>query len=107
MCEGAVRRHRVCWCCRAMVARHFKELVCWQLSDELKNEVYAFTARSPASRDRDFCEDIRDSARSASSNISEGFGRYKHDDFANFLSIARASLMETQNHLTHARDQQY
>jgi four helix bundle protein len=82
-----------------MAARHYQELDCWQLAHELKCEVFAFTAKMPAKGDSDFSHDIRRSARSAPSNIAEGFGRETHRDFANFLAIARASLMETDNHL--------
>ena len=90
-----------------MVARHYSELECWQLAHELKCEVISFTARMPAKADRDFCDDIRAAARSAPSNIAEGFGRETHRDFAHFLSIARASLMETENHLQDALDCAY
>ena len=90
-----------------MGARTYRELECWQLARELKCEVLAFTATGAAKRDRDFCAAIRDSARSAPSNISEGFGRETHRDFANFLAIARASIMETDNHLIDARDSNY
>jgi four helix bundle protein len=90
-----------------MGASHFKELVCWQLANQLKKEILAFTAKPPARYDRDFCDDIRSSARSAPSNISEGFGRYSHREFAHFLSIARGSLMESENHLQDALDSNY
>jgi four helix bundle protein len=90
-----------------MVAQHYKDLDCWQLAHELKLEIFAFTARMPAKADRDFCHDIRRSARSAPSNIAEGFGRETHRDFAHFLAIARASLMETENHLQDALECEY
>jgi four helix bundle protein len=90
-----------------MVARHYKDLECWRLAHELKCEVIAFAAKLPAKQDRDFCQDIRASARSAPSNISEGFGRETHRDFAHFLSIARASLIETDNHFQDALDCEY
>ena len=32
-------------------------------------------------------------------NIAEGFGRYRHREFAQFLSIARGSLFELHDHL--------
>jgi four helix bundle protein len=89
------------------MAKHYRELVCWQLAHELKCEVFAFTDKLPARGDRDFCQHIRAAARSAPSNISEGFGRETHRDFAHFLSIARASLMETDNHLHDALDCRY
>ncbi len=90
-----------------MGARNFRELVCWQLAHELKCEVIAFTDTMPAKRARDFCDDIRAAARSGPSNIAEGFGRQTHREFAHFLAIARASLIETDNHLQDARDCHY
>lgn len=74
---------------------------------ELRVEVLAFTARLPCRSDADFCSDIRRSARSAPSNIAEGFVRYGTREFLHFLSIARASLAETQNHLLDAKQQRY
>jgi four helix bundle protein len=89
------------------MARDFRQLLCWQLSHELKCEVLAFTAKPPVSSDHRFCDQIRDAAAGAPRNISEGFGRYRPGDFARFLEYARASLMETQNHLIDARDRGY
>jgi hypothetical protein len=54
----------LCDCARD-VARTFRELVCWQLSYQLKCEVFEFTATGPASRDFKYRDQIRDSARSA------------------------------------------
>jgi four helix bundle protein len=84
------------------MAQTYQELICWQLAHQLKLEVFAFTDRLPAKRDRDFCDDIRASSRSAPSNIAEGFGRETHREFAHFLAIARGSLTETANHLQDA-----
>ena len=89
------------------MVRDFRQLLCWQLSHELKCEVLAFTATPPALRDGRFCDQIRDSAAGAPRNISEGFGRYRPGDFARFLEYARASLMETQNHLIDGHDRRY
>ncbi len=50
-------------------------------------------------RDFKFCDQIRESARSAPSNTAEGFGRFYPKEFARFLRIAAASLHETTNHL--------
>jgi four helix bundle protein len=90
-----------------MGVRHFRELECWQLANELKQEVYKLIATHPAKSDRDFCDDIRRSARSATANISEGFRRFGHLDFARFLSNALGSLAETENHLLDAVDSGY
>jgi four helix bundle protein len=66
-----------------------------------------FTAIAPAARDFKFCDQIRDSAASAPRNISEGFGRYRPKEFAQYLGWARASLMETQSSLIEARQRNY
>jgi len=47
---------------------------------------------------------IRKSARSAPSNIAEGFARFRPKDFARFLEIAIGSLEETKNHSTDGVD---
>jgi four helix bundle protein len=88
----------------SIVAKHFRELSCWQLASELKVAVYAITDTPAARIDRSFCDDARRAARSGPANIAEGFGRYTHREFAQFLSIARASLVELENHLQHAFD---
>jgi four helix bundle protein len=90
-----------------MPVRDFRDLLCWQLSNELSCEVFAFTSIAPASRDFKFCDQIRDSAASAPRNISEGFGRYRPKEFAQYLGWARASLMETQSSLIEARQRNY
>jgi len=82
-----------------MGAKRFEELICWQLSHGLHLEVLAFSAILPVSRDWKYCDQIRDSSSSGPSNIAEGFGRFRPPEFARFLDFARASLLETDNHL--------
>ena len=89
------------------VVRDFRDLVCWQLSDELKCEVFAFSATGPASRDFKYRDQIRDSSAAAPRDIAEGFGRFRPREFARFLEFARASLMETQSSLIDGRDRNY
>src|SRR4051812_33202929 len=90
-----------------MIVRHFKDLVCWQLSYELKCQVFDFTATGAAWNDFKYRDQIRDSSASAHRNISEGFGRFRPREFARFLEFARASLMETESSLIDGRDRQY
>ena len=82
-----------------MPVRDFRDLVCWQLSYELKCDVFALTAREPACRDFRYCDQVRDSSVSAARNIAEGFGRFTPGEFAQYLKFARASLMETMTSL--------
>lgn len=50
---------------------------------------------------------MRRCVRSAPRNIAEGFGRYHHREFHQFLKISRASLLEAQDGLVEARDRRY
>jgi len=90
-----------------MTAKRYEELICWQLAHELHLEVLAFTAIAPASKDWKYCAQIRDSSSSGPSNIAEGFGRFRPTEFARFLDFARASLLETDNHLKDGRARGY
>ena len=80
-------------------ARCFEDLIAWQLSEALKEEVFRLTERDPVWHDKKFCEQIQESARSAPANIAEGFGRYDPKPNAYHVSIAKASLEETRNHI--------
>jgi four helix bundle protein len=60
-----------------MGVRRFEDLVVWQLAHELQEEVFAFTAMLPTLRDVNYCDQIRESTRSVTRNIAEGFGRYE------------------------------
>ena len=82
-----------------MCAQRYEDLDAWQLADELKKKVYALIDSSPARNDFDFRDQVRDSLSSATTNIAEGFGYYDHGLFARHVRIARASEMETHNHL--------
>ena len=80
-------------------AQRFEDLVAWQLSEELKEEIFRLIQRPLVARDTGFCDDIRRSARSAPANISEGFGWYEPKPNSRHVSIAKASLEETKNHI--------
>ena len=90
-----------------MGVRHYQDLECWQLANELKKEVYALVDKSPARDDRRFSDQIKDSAASAPSNIAEAFGCYRHPESARYARIARSSEFETHNHLGDGADRRY
>jgi four helix bundle protein len=87
--------------------RRFEDFDAWKLSVELRDLVYRMTETGTVLEDDRFRGQIRDSAASAPRNISEGFGRFEPKDFANFTRMAKASLMETQNHLLHGSAENY
>jgi four helix bundle protein len=91
-----------------MVAiRNHEDLIFWQLTEKLRERVFAFTARSDVARHQDFCDDIRRSARRAPAVISEGFYRFRPKDNANFVRMALGSIGETKDHLKEALKEKY
>jgi four helix bundle protein len=89
------------------MAKEFTELVAWQLSDELRRLVLSIVAQPHVVRDFKYCDQSKDAARSASSNIAEGFGRFRHKEFAQFLRIAMGSLQESKDLLIDGRERGY
>jgi four helix bundle protein len=87
--------------------KRYEDLVCWRLSYELQQGVFAVTETGLVTRDLKFCDQIRESSRSATRNIAEGFGRFEPTEFRRFLRIARGSLTEIHNHLRDGRDRGY
>ena len=81
------------------MAKRYEDLDAWQLADELKRQVYELIDNSPARNDFKFRDQLRDSASSAPANISEGFGYFRHKEFAQRVRTARAEELET--HLLH------
>jgi hypothetical protein len=55
-------------------ARHFEELVCWQLADQLKTRIYIVAARPQLRADRRLHDQIREAAASATSNMPKVSG---------------------------------
>jgi four helix bundle protein len=90
-----------------MCAQRYEDLDAWQLADELKEKVYALIDNSSARSDFEFSDQIRNSLSSATANIAEGFGYYDHGQFARHVRIARASEMETHNHLADGVNRRY
>jgi four helix bundle protein len=83
----------------------FREIVAWQLAEELKRMADEFLARPEVARRYQFRDQLNDAARSAPRNIAEGFARYRHKEFAQFTRIARASESEVLDHFIDAFDQ--
>lgn len=86
--------------------KDFREIAAWQLANQLKIDVDAFLARPNVRRRFAFCEQMSDAARSGPRNIAEGFARFRHKEFAQFVRIAKGSEAEVLNHFIDAHDQQ-
>lgn len=87
-----------------MNAQNFWELRAWQEAYAFKLKVYDLIESGSLSKDEKLEKQLREAARSAPSQISEGFGRFDPVDFGRFVKMARASLQECRNHLQDAVD---
>lgn len=86
------------WYRRMATITNYRDLVCWQLSVVLRDELIAITDRPRVRRHRAFCDQVEESTRSSAANIAEGFDR-SNREFLRYLNIALGSLRETENHL--------
>lgn len=78
---------------------NLKELKIWNKAVELSVEVYKATANFPKEEIYDLTSQIRRSAVSVPSNISEGAGRNSNKEFIHFLGISNGSSYELQTQL--------
>ena len=82
--------------------KRFEEIAAWQHSHRVKLRLYTLLERSKIKRDIKLTTQLRESARSAPSNIAEGFGRFGNKEFARFARMSKGSLHESLNHLIDA-----
>ena len=85
----------------------FKDLKVWQLSHKLSLDVANLVKTFPGDEKYDLVSQMRRSARSVPTNISEGFGRFHFNDKLTFYERARASLLELRNHFEEALGNKY
>ena len=85
--------------------KDFREIIAWQLANQMKLRVDVFLHSPEFRRHFKFCEQLSDAARSGPRNIAEGHARFKHREFAQFVRIAKGSEAEVLNHLIDAHDQ--
>jgi four helix bundle protein len=77
----------------------FKDLLVWQKSIDLAEEVYKLTADFPGVEKFNLESQIKRSVISIPSNIAEGAGRGSKNEFKHFLSIALGSSYELETQL--------
>ena len=78
---------------------NLKELKIWHMAMDLSVEVYKATSKFPKEEIYGLTSQIKRSAISISSNISEGAGRNSNKEFIHFLGIANGSSYELQTQL--------
>jgi four helix bundle protein len=76
-----------------------RDLVVWQKAMDLAEVVYGLAARFPSIEMYHLGSQITRAAASVPANIAEGNACGTERDYANFLSVAKGSLMETETFL--------
>ena len=87
--------------------RDFREIAAWRLSRDVRTLAYKLVAKPEVATDFKFRDQLRDAARSGPRNIAEGFARYKHKEFAQFVRVAKGSVAEVLDHFIDAVDNGY
>ena len=90
--------------CVGQGAKNFGDLRVWRAASEFKKGVYRLTETEPFRWESRLRDQLREAAASAVSHISEGYARFEPADQARFMRMAKASLVECQNHLIDAVD---
>ena len=81
----------------------FEDLEVWKISMDLCADIYRLTNTELLSKDFGLKDQIRRSAVSVPSNISEGYERDSKNQFIYFLVIAKGSCGELRTQLKIAR----
>lgn len=86
---------------------NFRDLLVWQKSMIFVTKIYNTTKKFPKEEQFGITSQIRRSAISIPSNISEGLGRNSNKDYLRFLNIAIGSLFELQTQLEISKNIEY
>ena len=79
-----------------MSLRSYRDLVVWQRSMELAEEVYSLCATLPRFEIFALAGQLRRASSSIPANIAEGYGREYRADYVKHLSVAQGSLAELE-----------
>lgn len=90
-----------------MGARTHRELAAWRLANEVRHSVILICRKDAVSRDKSYTGQALTASGSACRNIAEGFARFRHADFARFITIAYASLVELEDILDEGHERGY
>ena len=77
----------------------YKDLIVWQKSLELAEEVYQLVKKLPKEELFALSDQIRRAVISIPSNIAEGYERNSTKEYIHFLSIAKGSKAELETQL--------
>ena len=81
------------------MVKKFKDLIVWQKSMDLVEEIYKLTKKLPREELYSLSDQIRRASVSIPSNIAEGNNRSSTKDFIKFLYISKGSNAELETQL--------
>lgn len=88
-------------------SKKVEDLDVWRLCEEIRVQVTAGIATTPVRKDFRFCDQILGAVEDAVSNISEGFGRFRPREFAQFLGYAITSTADVLKRTRFAHSRKY
>lgn len=77
-------------------ARNFRDLEVWKLGKEIVLQVYPITKDFPKGEMYGIVTQMRRAAVSIPSNVAEGFNRFHHREYRQFLYVALGSCAELE-----------
>lgn len=83
----------------------FEELECYRQARDVRMRISDLCRRLPSDETYRLRDQLLRASRSVTANIAEGFGRYHHQENAQFCRHARGSLMECLDHLNVVADE--
>jgi four helix bundle protein len=89
------------------MARTYKDLVVWQLGNQIRRETLMLLRRPAFSEDWAFRREGRKTASQICRPIPEGFRRHNHGEFAQFLQYSLGSVSELRDFLDDAQERGY
>jgi four helix bundle protein len=81
---------------------HAQRRLVWQLSDQLRLEIFKLTRREPLDGDTKLRLHLHDAVAAICRNVAEAFGCDRHRDFGRFVRLARAAVADLQDGLQRA-----
>ena len=85
----------------------FEDLDCWKKITALRRTLSELVRVFPAHEKYKLADQIIRAARSATSNIAEGYGRFHYQENIQYCRQSRGSLFELIEHLIVATDEGY
>src|SRR3990172_11771209 len=90
-----------------MKIQSYKELIVWQRSMSLVQEVYKLTGLFTSQEQFGIVSQIRRAVVSIPSNIAEGYGRRSHKEYLQFYAISYGSALELETQLVIAKELEF